>query len=160
MKMLKLVVGPLQTNCYILYEDGKCLIVDPGDEENNIIKQIEKLKLVPVAILLTHNHFDHTGAANSLSEFFRIPIYDYKNLFEEKKVIPPFTFRTIYTPGHSQSSVVYYFEDYNFMFGKNIEEMKKLVKYLKENMKVSNNLLSELLHISKSTITRYYKSSK
>lgn len=116
MKMLKLVVGPLQTNCYILYEDGKCLIVDPGDEENNIIKQIEKLKLVPVAILLTHNHFDHTGAANSLSEFFRIPIYDYKNLFEEKKVIPPFTFRTIYTPGHSQSSVVYYFEDYNFMF--------------------------------------------
>ena len=69
--MLKLVVGPLQTNCYILYEDGKCLIVDPGDEENNIIKQIEKLKLVPVAILLTHNHFDHTGAANSLSEFFK-----------------------------------------------------------------------------------------
>ena len=53
-----------------------------------------------------------------------------------------------------------YQKDYNFMFGKNIEEMKKLVKYLKENMKVSNNLLSELLHISKSTITRYYKSSK
>lgn len=48
MEMLKLVVGPLNTNCYILYEDGKCLIVDPGDEENNIIKQISKLKVEPL----------------------------------------------------------------------------------------------------------------
>ena len=41
MEMLRLVVGKLKTNCYILYEDDKCLIIDPGDEENNIIKQID-----------------------------------------------------------------------------------------------------------------------
>ena len=67
MKMLNLVVGPMETNCYILYEDDKCLIIDPGDEENSIIKKIDKLKLTPVAILLTHNHFDHTMCANNLS---------------------------------------------------------------------------------------------
>lgn len=116
MKMIKLVVGKLDTNCYILYEDGKCLIIDPGDEENDIIKQIEKLKLKPLAILLTHNHFDHTGAVIGLKDFYKIPVYDYKNLFEEKKVIPPFEFKTIYTPGHSKSSIVFYFDDYDFMF--------------------------------------------
>lgn len=116
MKMLRLIVGELETNCYILYEDGKCIIIDPGDEENNIIKKIEKLKLKPLAILLTHNHFDHTGAVEGLSSFFKIPVYDHKNLFEEKKVIPPFTFRTIYTPGHSNSSITFYFEDYQMMF--------------------------------------------
>ena len=40
MNMIRLVVGPLKTNCYILYEDGKCLIIDPGDEVFNIFKQI------------------------------------------------------------------------------------------------------------------------
>lgn len=116
MKMLKLVVGDLKTNCYILYEDGKCLIIDPGAEENNIIKQINKMKLEPVAILLTHNHFDHTGCASSLSDFYKVPIFDYKNLFEGTKVIPPFQFKTIYTKGHSNTSISFYFEDYNIMF--------------------------------------------
>ncbi len=115
MKMLNLVVGKLQTNCYILYEDDKCLIVDPGDEENNIIKRIEKLKVTPIGILLTHNHFDHTMCADSLSALYKVPVYDYKNLFEGKKVIGPFTFDVIYTPGHSNSSLTYYFKDYNMM---------------------------------------------
>ena len=116
MKMLKLVVGNLQTNCYILYEDGKCLIIDPGDECNNIIKIIEKLKVEPLAILLTHNHFDHTGAVDELVSIYKIPVYDYKNLFEETKVIFPFQFKTIYTPGHSSSSITFYFEEYDLMF--------------------------------------------
>lgn len=116
MKMLKLIVGELETNCYILYESGKCLIIDPGAEENNIIKQIEKMKLTPVAILLTHNHFDHTGCALSLSDFYKISIFDHKNLFEGTKVISPFQFKTIYTKGHSPSSICFYFEEYNIMF--------------------------------------------
>lgn len=116
MKLLKLVVGPLETNCYILYEDSKCLIIDPGDEENSIIKKINKLKVVPIGILLTHNHFDHTMAADSLSSLYKSPIYDYKNLFEGTKKIDPFSFEIIYTPGHSNSSMTYYFKDYNMMF--------------------------------------------
>lgn len=116
MKMLKLVVGDLKTNSYILYEDGKCLIIDPGAEENEIIKQIDKMKLIPLGILLTHNHFDHTGAVNILKDIYKVPVFDYKNLFEEKKVLPPFEFKTIYTPGHSNSSISFYFEEYGFMF--------------------------------------------
>lgn len=115
MKMLNLVVGKLKTNCYILYEDNKCLIVDPGDEENSIIKRIEKLKVTPIGILLTHNHFDHTMCADSLSSFYKAPIYDYKNLFEGHKKIGPFTFEVIYTPGHSNTCLTYYFKDYNMM---------------------------------------------
>lgn len=115
MKMINLVLGELETNCYILYEDGRCLIVDPGAEEENIKKRIHKLKCTPVGILLTHNHFDHTGAAEELSSFYRIPIFDYKNLHEGKKTIDIFTFEVIETPGHSNTSLTYYFEDYNFM---------------------------------------------
>lgn len=115
MKMLNLVVGKLQTNCYILYEDDKCLIVDPGDEENNIIKRIDKLKVMPIGILLTHNHFDHTMCAESLSALYKAPIYDYKNLFEGTKKIGPFSFEVIYTPGHSNSCLTYYFKDYDMM---------------------------------------------
>jgi len=115
MKMLCLVVGKLQTNCYILYEDGKCIIVDPGDEENNIIKKITKLKVTPIAILLTHNHFDHTMCADSLSSFYKVPVYDYKNLMEGNKKIGPFSFETIYTPGHSNTCLTFYFKDYDMM---------------------------------------------
>lgn len=116
MEMLRLVVGKLKTNCYILYEDDKCLIIDPGDEENNIIKQIDKLGVTPVGILLTHNHFDHTMYADSLSSFYKVPIFDHKNLFEGVKKIGPFNFTVIYTPGHSNTSITFYFKDYDIMF--------------------------------------------
>ena len=116
MKMLQLVVGEFETNCYLLYESGKCLIIDPGAEENEIIKKIEKLKLKPLAILITHNHFDHTGGAEGLKSLYKIPIYDFKNLFEGTKVIKPFQFKVIYTPGHSSSSITFYFEEYGIMF--------------------------------------------
>ena len=116
MKVLNLVVGSLKTNCYILYEKGKCLIIDPGDEENSIIKKIEKLKVKPIAILLTHNHFDHTMYADSLSSFYKIPVWDYKNLEEGTKQIGSFKFDVIYTPGHSNSSLTFYFKEYGIMF--------------------------------------------
>ena len=116
MEMLKLVVGSLETNCYILYENGKCLIIDPGDEENNIIKKIDKLELKPVGILLTHNHFDHAMYADSLSNLYKVPVFDHKNLFEGIKKIESFEFETIYTPGHSETSITFYFKDYGLMF--------------------------------------------
>lgn len=117
MKILTLVVGPLKTNCYIVYEKSKCLIIDPGDDENAIIKKIDKMKLQPLAILLTHNHFDHTMYADSLSSLYKVPVYDYKNLFDkEEKTIGPFKFEILYTPGHSNSSMTYYFKEYDLMF--------------------------------------------
>lgn len=111
-----LTVGPLGTNCYLLEKDGKCLIIDPGAEENKIIKRIEKKEWKVLGILITHNHFDHTTYAKSLSEFYRCNIYDFHNLFEGNQKIGPFSFKVIYTPGHEPSSITFYFDDYGAMF--------------------------------------------
>ena len=115
MKMLNLVVGDLKANCYILYEDHKCLIIDPGAEEDSIMKKVKRIKCEPIGILLTHNHFDHTGAADILSSHYKIPVFDYKNLEEGTKKLGPFEFTVIETKGHSNTSLTYYFEDYDIM---------------------------------------------
>ena len=40
MEIKTIVVGPLQTNCYILTKNNQTLIIDPGDEPNKIINEI------------------------------------------------------------------------------------------------------------------------
>ena len=72
MKIDTLTVGPVQTNCYIVYNEGNnsALVIDPGDEGEKIIAALDGKR--PAAVLLTHGHFDHTGA---LSAFPGVPIY-------------------------------------------------------------------------------------
>lgn len=65
LKVKKTVVGPLEENCYIVYEEnvhGECFLVDPGASGNVILRQLESLHLAPAACLLTHGHFDHIMA--------------------------------------------------------------------------------------------------
>lgn len=71
------VVGPVQTNCYFAYnvDTLSCVIVDPGDESDKIIKYIENKELKPEAILLTHGHFDHIGAVEYLRKKYGIKVY-------------------------------------------------------------------------------------
>lgn len=70
------VVGPVQTNCYFLSDtNGNCVVVDPGEEAARIIDYIEKKDLKPVAILLTHGHFDHIGAVDEVREKYDIKVY-------------------------------------------------------------------------------------
>jgi len=111
-----LKVGPLKTNCYILIKDEKCLIIDPGENVDLIVERIKSQNLTPLAILLTHTHFDHIGAVEELKNIYGIKEYGHANLFEEQVCFPPFKFRVVYTPGHSSDSVSYYFEDYGAMF--------------------------------------------
>lgn len=68
----RLIVGPMDTNCYI-YSNGKkeCVIIDPGADEERIVSSVNMLKMVPVGIVLTHGHFDHTGALGTLREHYR-----------------------------------------------------------------------------------------
>ncbi len=77
--MLKIntyTLGPIQTNCYLIRDEkDNCLIIDPGEEGQRIIAEIEKLALTPVAILLTHGHFDHIGAVDTVRNHFEIPVY-------------------------------------------------------------------------------------
>jgi len=76
MNWFPMLLGPLQTNCYILSNsDGRCLIVDPGEEPNKVIHYINQKKLQPKAILLTHAHFDHIGAVDAIRDQYSIPVY-------------------------------------------------------------------------------------
>jgi glyoxylase-like metal-dependent hydrolase (beta-lactamase superfamily II) len=75
MNILPLTVGPLQENCYLLWQDGRGVIVDPGDEAGSIMAQVEGLGFKPEAILLTHAHFDHVGAVAPLVQALGLPVY-------------------------------------------------------------------------------------
>lgn len=69
-------LGPLQTNCYIVSNKNKeCLVFDPGEEGSALSKEIKKLQLKPLAILLTHAHFDHIGAVELVRDQFNVPVY-------------------------------------------------------------------------------------
>lgn len=74
-----LVVGPVQTNCYIVHNGpGKCVVIDPGDEPAKILSKLDSIKATPEAILLTHGHFDHIGAVSELQKKFpETPVYAY-----------------------------------------------------------------------------------
>lgn len=108
-------VGYLQTNCYILKNNNQCLIIDPGDEFLKIKQAIGACQ--PLAILLTHHHFDHVGALQEMVSEYNIPVYDYKNVKDgEQRQIGPFLFQIIYTPGHDISCVTFYFVEECMMF--------------------------------------------
>ncbi|HHX23053.1 MAG TPA: MBL fold metallo-hydrolase [Thermoanaerobacterales bacterium] len=57
-----LQVGPIETNCYILADGNKAIIIDPGWDSDSILKVIESEKLNVEYIFLTHGHADHIGA--------------------------------------------------------------------------------------------------
>ncbi|MBO0959511.1 MBL fold metallo-hydrolase [Neobacillus sp. MM2021_6] len=83
MKWQQIPLGALQTNCYLVENsDRTCLIFDPGGEGNKLIHLLQERKLKPVAIILTHAHFDHIGAVNVVREAYKIPVYVHKQ--EEK----------------------------------------------------------------------------
>ncbi|GLC88644.1 MBL fold metallo-hydrolase [Lysinibacillus piscis] len=69
-------LGPIQTNCYIVSnKERECLIFDPGEEADKLIKAIHSNQLKPLAIFLTHTHFDHIGAVDALREAFDVPVW-------------------------------------------------------------------------------------
>lgn len=72
-----LAVGQYETNCYIVTNENtlQCVVIDPGDEANAILDYLEDNKLKAQAVLITHGHFDHVGAANYICEELNIPVY-------------------------------------------------------------------------------------
>ena len=76
MEVKRLVLGMIRTNCYIVYtkDTKKAVIIDPAADSKRIIKEISALSVVPEAVLLTHGHFDHMLAADSLRKEYRIPV--------------------------------------------------------------------------------------
>ncbi|MEC1180080.1 MBL fold metallo-hydrolase [Metasolibacillus meyeri] len=141
-------LGPIQTNCYIVSNSSKqCLIFDPGEEGERLIRDIKANQLKPLAIFLTHTHFDHIGAVNEVRDAFNIPVYvhekevawladpmkngsgkyaelpnyivdepQYEHIIRGEQVftIEDFTFKAVFTPGHSPGSISYIFEEGGF----------------------------------------------
>ncbi|MDO5044171.1 MAG: MBL fold metallo-hydrolase, partial [Coriobacteriia bacterium] len=78
-----IVNGAIKENAYVVIKDKHALIIDPGSEPQHIIEQISDNTVD--AILLTHRHFDHIGAAQYLSDNYGAPIYIHPEELAEAK---------------------------------------------------------------------------
>jgi hydroxyacylglutathione hydrolase len=70
--------GLLQCNCYVLAQrpGSDAIIVDPGQRAMGPLRQIlDKNRLTPAAVLLTHGHIDHIWSAQKVSDTFGCPAY-------------------------------------------------------------------------------------
>lgn len=114
MKVNKVIVGSLDTNCYILEQGGSVLLIDPGDDFAKIERCIDGKKVI--GILVTHRHFDHIGALEKCIQTYQAPLYEASNVEEKEYQVGTFTFSIIFTPGHSKDSVTYYFTEEEMMF--------------------------------------------
>lgn len=76
LKIEQMELGPVQTNCYIVYgSDKNALIFDPGEEAEKIKAVLKKRGITPTTILLTHAHFDHIGAVDEIRDAYNVPVY-------------------------------------------------------------------------------------
>lgn len=146
LKVEQYVVGPVQTNCYFAVNDStkEMLIIDPGAGAGKLAGAIRKEKLNPVAILLTHGHFDHASAAAQLAEQFGLTVYageaeketlenpalnlsgwDGREqsyhagqfLKDEQEIdLAGFHIRVLFTPGHTPGGCCYYLSYQNALF--------------------------------------------
>ncbi len=147
MEIKRLVLGLVRTNCYIVYTEDtkKAVIIDPAADSRRIAEEISALGVTPEAVLLTHGHFDHMLAADSLRNGYRIPVCVLKEDAEllkepnlncseqflrmaygisadkeftdgQKLTFLDGVFTVIATPGHTEGSCCYYAETEKLLF--------------------------------------------
>ena len=82
-----LPLGSYQTNCYIVWEDTAktCAVIDPGFEPQTVLARLEQLGLTVDAILLTHGHFDHVGAVESIVKATGCPLWMHQGDYSHVK---------------------------------------------------------------------------
>lgn len=148
MKIEQYLVGPIQTNCYFaINEDtNELVVIDPGASGRRLADMAIEKGYNPVAILLTHGHFDHAdGVEDFISSFEHdIPVYIHeaeKDTLKdsEKNVslmmgvsksyradvfvrtdqildIAGFRIKVLFTPGHTEGGCCFYFIDDKCVF--------------------------------------------
>ncbi len=147
MQVEHLAVGPVQTNCYLAInkETKEAIIIDPGDDADRIGMRLMQLEAKPVAILLTHGHFDHAGAAKALAAQYDISVYAHEkeaetladsrmnlsgplaggattyhaDVFlkdEQELTLAGLHMRVLFTPGHTPGGCCYYFPREDVLF--------------------------------------------
>ena len=76
MQIITMNLGELDTSCYLLASDeGNAAMIDPAGDVDRIIEALSENSLVLKKILLTHGHFDHTGAVAQLKEITGAKVY-------------------------------------------------------------------------------------
>lgn len=67
MRVRRLTVGPLETNCWLVDDGagGPAIVVDPADESEEVMRALAGARVA--AIVLTHGHFDHIGAVDDVA---------------------------------------------------------------------------------------------
>lgn len=139
MKIETLVVGPIETNCYIVSDpvSREAVIIDAGDDAEEILAYVEQNQLQVKYLLNTHGHFDHIQANDAIREKtgaqLAIHADDVELLASPEKVsagmmsvihgcrepevvlhngdtiaFGPYQLRVIYTPGHSKGGCCFY----------------------------------------------------
>jgi len=141
LKIGRMMLGVCQTNCYFVYREGssKVIFIDPADYGDQIFQAMKNNGFEVAAILLTHGHFDHIWGCSRLRQLTSAPVYAYEGEEEvllssdlnvsagagractvkantllkdgEEVTIEGMTFKLIATPGHTQGSCCYYFEE-------------------------------------------------
>ncbi|MCI8370896.1 MAG: MBL fold metallo-hydrolase [Lachnospiraceae bacterium] len=145
-KVKLLVLGPVSTDCYILYREGskRAILIDPADTAGKIVDTLTELELEPEAVLLTHGHFDHIMAVTELKDRYGMKVYAHEEEAEiaenpglnlsnqfglsyalkvdetvregEILEIAGFSLKVLHTPGHTKGSVCYYMEEDKLLF--------------------------------------------
>ncbi len=134
------MVGTLETNCYILsaVDSGRAVVIDPGAEGERIAKALNKLNIKLETIILTHGHPDHIMGVKQLKEITRSRVlmhredldlirdkrlalmigadeagFEPNGFVEDGQKIEPagIPLTIIHTPGHSKGSVCIYYKD-------------------------------------------------
>jgi len=135
-----LAVGPLQCNCSIIGDEAsrEGLVIDPGDDIDDVLALIRKHNLQIKQIVITHAHIDHVGGAMKLRAATGAPILLNQNdsallrmldmqaawvgMRASGKVeidqsvgnsdvvkVGPLAATVLHTPGHTEGSVCLYF---------------------------------------------------
>ncbi len=93
MQVKLMQLGMIGTNCYIFWdeESRKCAVVDPGDSGERVADFIKGQGLEPVAVLLTHSHFDHIlGIPGIRAAWPQLPVYCHPADVDEQKTVTLF----------------------------------------------------------------------
>lgn len=114
MKVEIVITGELEENCYIITKNNKTLVIDPGDDYPKIKKKLDNKNVV--GVLLTHRHNDHIASLDKLLKDYDVEVLQWSILKEGKQSFNSFDVDVIFTPGHTNDSVTYYFEEENIMF--------------------------------------------